>query len=575
MQARGDRMPNAMQDAQLLDLPIFSGLTAVDISGLSQRATIEEHARGTLVFRRGDEGDGLYVVLSGQVAIELSSDDGMRLLALCGPGDWFGELALVSPGPRSADARVVIDASLLRIDEDGWASLAERVPVLYARLCRRLGGHLRESNEMRRSTRRSVIACGEPGEPLPEWAFALRRSVRRQFPDREICLLDASGVEAGELPTAALRARDALQIKKAIAERRGSDCLMLIPADVDVTLADHRLSRSSATEWCLNPGRHARSSERIRGRNEADTIDRTARYIGGGVVGLALGAGGAYGFSHLGLIRALEANGVPIDCIAGTSMGAIVGAWIAAGVSAERLISWSSDAATRFYSVAIRDLNLRGPTLFAGNGFVRVLAELEETRNAAFADLQIPFVAIAMDVAAGEEVVIGSGALLEGVRASFAMPGIFPACNDMGRVLVDGASVNPVPVDRVRELGADFVVASQPIPPLQPDGEDPVKRLFGRGARLAYVLGLRARIRAVNAAMRSFQILWHRLAAMSALRADVAFAPDLRQFWFQQLGAAERIIEVGYLQALPMIPQLRATLRQRAGLVVQDPCRNG
>src|SRR2546428_13174964 len=114
----------ALDAEALLDLPLFSGLTAAELAGLEAHLATEQHPRGTYLFRRGDFGDALYVVISGQVALELRSGPNTEVLALCAPGDWFGELALLTSGPRTTDARVTVDATLLRVSRAGWTELS-------------------------------------------------------------------------------------------------------------------------------------------------------------------------------------------------------------------------------------------------------------------------------------------------------------------------------------------------------------------------------------------------------------------------------------------------------------------
>jgi predicted acylesterase/phospholipase RssA len=108
--------------------------------------------------------------------------------------------------------------------------------------------------------------------------------------------------------------------------------------------------------------------------------------------------------------------------------------------------------------------------------------------------------------------------------------------------------VNPVPVDRVRALGADVVIALQPIPPLQPEPHDPVGNLFGRARWLTSLLpvgGLRNTIESLEVSVRSFQALWRQLAIERAATADVLVTPDLERFFFLQFGAAGEIIAAG------------------------------
>src|SRR5262249_60345981 len=96
----------AVTATSLLELPLLAGLSSAEAGELVGRLDVAQGRRGTYLFRRGDPGDSLYVVASGQVALELPGADGPRMLELCGPGDWFGELGLLALGPRTADARV-------------------------------------------------------------------------------------------------------------------------------------------------------------------------------------------------------------------------------------------------------------------------------------------------------------------------------------------------------------------------------------------------------------------------------------------------------------------------------------
>lgn len=172
-------------------------------------------------------------------------------------------------------------------------------------------------------------------------------------------------------------------------------------------------------------------------------------------IGIALSAGGARGFAHLGVLKALINNGIEVDMIAGTSAGALVGAAIAAGMKVEDVIavgkgvSWFNMAA---FSYSPRGLLTNEPM---GN-FIR--SNFPVSR---FEDLNIPFSAVACDLITGNEVIFReTGDLIEAVRASCAIPGVFVPIEDGGgRLLVDGGVASPMPTGAVRELGAEFVIA--------------------------------------------------------------------------------------------------------------------
>jgi NTE family protein len=508
-----------VQPASLERLAAIAGLASSELADVTARMTAESVPRGTVVFRRGDPGDGMYLVLEGQVGLEI---DGVTV-GLCAPGEWFGELALFTAGPRTADARVAVDAVLVRVDRASWMALATRSPRLLASLCERLSRQLRASAENRRRSR-TVIAC--PETP------ALLASVRRQFPGQAVRVVDAAGEE----------------LERVLAELTAPDLLVLVTNGDAAGMADRALARADATSWTITPGYGGRAVDHVRGVTADDAIDRVARRLAGRTIGLALGAGGAYGFAHIGLVQVLAEHGIPVDYVAGTSMGAIIGACVAAGIDGDRMQRFAENAATRFGSIVLRDVDLQARSLLTGRAVMTLLGELAELRTATFESVCIPFVAVATDIGTGEEIVIGAGPLLDGVQPSFAMPGIFPPCVRDGRALVDGAMVNPVPVDRVRALGADIVVALQPIPPLRPEPLDPVSGLFGRMRRLAGLLpvtGVRDTLASLEVSVRSFQAVWRQLGIEAAAGADVVVAPELERYFFLQFGAAAEIVTEG------------------------------
>lgn len=172
-------------------------------------------------------------------------------------------------------------------------------------------------------------------------------------------------------------------------------------------------------------------------------------------VGVALGSGSARGLAHIGVLRAIVDAGLPVDAVAGTSMGAFVGAIFAAG-QLERLeaefseFDWGSIA-------SLLDPAFPRSGLMHGRKIGEFMRAHVHTANVE--DLPIPFRALATDIANGQPVAIAAGDLIEAVRASIAVPGIFTPVRSQGRVLVDGGLVNPVPVSAARAMGVDVVIA--------------------------------------------------------------------------------------------------------------------
>jgi len=174
-------------------------------------------------------------------------------------------------------------------------------------------------------------------------------------------------------------------------------------------------------------------------------------------VGIALGSGSARGWAHIGVLQQLIAEGVAPDMVAGCSMGAMIGAAYAAGCIGQ-LEVWALS------------LNLKGVVGLIDVGFSGGLIKGDRLLNmfytqfveCPFSALQVPFAAVATDLATGEEIWLREGSVSDAVRASCTVPGLFRPVLHNGRFLIDGSVVNPVPVSLCREMGAEIVIAVDP-----------------------------------------------------------------------------------------------------------------
>lgn len=172
-------------------------------------------------------------------------------------------------------------------------------------------------------------------------------------------------------------------------------------------------------------------------------------------LGLALGGGGARGCAHVGVIQALQEANIPIHCVAGTSMGAVVGGVFASGHLKNledylNKITWT-DVLTQFDPTVVND------GMFKGKKVLQLIEKLTEGKS--FSDCQVPFVCTATNLNDGKGVHLSEGKLSEAIRASISLPGILMTVEKEGQHLLDGGITNPLPVDIVRQLGADVVLA--------------------------------------------------------------------------------------------------------------------
>ena len=317
----------------------------------------------------------------------------------------------------------------------------------------------------------------------------------------------------------------------------------------------------------------------------SDPVQTKACRSGGGDperprIGLVLGGGGARGFAHVAVLKELERLNVPVDCIAGTSMGALVGGLYASGLSAAqietelRAIDWPamfSDRLDRparsFRRKRDDDLALVAGKPGIGNeglkiasGLVsgeRVVLLLERlTQPAALADdfdaLPIPFRAVATDLNTGQAVVIGDGNLAQAMRASMSIPGVFRPVRVGDKVLVDGGLANQVPVDVARAMGADIVIAVDVGTPLRPLDE---------GAGLFAIIDQISGFMTVGSAAAQTASLQGRDVLVSPPLGTEVGTSD-----FSKLDLALELAEAGLVQVRPRLAALSVGAEEAARL---------
>ncbi len=203
------------------------------------------------------------------------------------------------------------------------------------------------------------------------------------------------------------------------------------------------------------------------GSSDSDTETGVAQPAGSGTsapgcapaaprprIGLALGAGAARGWAHIGVLRTLLGAGIKPDIVSGTSIGAVVGGCFAAG-KLDTLEDWARSL-TKRRMVGLMDFHIGGSGLISGEKLRQLLGR--ELADVTIEALPLRFATIATELGSGHEIWLTRGSLIEAIRASYALPGIFEPVRLGGRWLIDGALVNPIPVTAARAMGADIVL---------------------------------------------------------------------------------------------------------------------
>jgi NTE family protein len=255
-------------------------------------------------------------------------------------------------------------------------------------------------------------------------------------------------------------------------------------------------------------------------------------------VGIALGGGGARGFAEIGVLRVLEQERIPVTAVAGTSVGALVGALYA---DTGRVLD------AEFHAVALHEADVFDYALSSvlSGGLIKgdALEEFLRTRlrNQTIESMALPFAAVAVDLRTGQPVIFTQGPVAPAVHASAAIPGVFVPVTIDGKAYVDGGVVDPVPVDAARKLGAEVVIAVV-IPPDIPR-ETPTNPLV-----IAY---------------RAVTIMASLIGDLRAREADVVIRPEVGEVAFDDFSQKKGLIESGEAAARAALPEIRRVIRER------------
>ena len=250
-------------------------------------------------------------------------------------------------------------------------------------------------------------------------------------------------------------------------------------------------------------------------------------------IGLALGSGGARGFAHIGLLKVLKREGIEVDYIAGSSMGALIGCFYASGSDLELLQKVSLQFKRKYF------MDLTVPKL----GFVAG-KRIEEyirlfTKNQNLEDLSIPLAVVATDIEKGSRVIFTKGPVYEAVRASISIPGVFVPKRINGQLLVDGGVVDRVPVSVVKEMGADIVIASDVS---ATKGDTDIQSIY-------------------DVIFKSLDILQMEIVKMKGIDADVMIQPPVESYSSRAFTNIQEIIMIGEQEAQKRLPEIKEAIQ--------------
>ena len=458
---------------------------------------------GEAVCRQGDEGDALFLVYSGRLAVVREAEGAPeQMLGEVGRGESFGEVAVLTGRRRTATVHALRDVVIARLSWSAAQVVLARHPAALLALTRRLAGLLDPTSPPERNRTCMALAVAPVGEAPPELLGRLVAALAAHGPTLALTAADvdarlgpgSSGCAEGSAEHRGLAAwvnaqegsfRFIVYLADATASawtrrclRQADRILVVVPAAAAPSLdalgpelarleedqgkqieelvlvhAGGGPPRGTAGWLALRPffrHHHVRAGDR-------GDFTRLARFLDGSAVALVLGGGGARGFAHIGVVRALAEAGIPIDRVGGTSMGGMIGAMVAAGLHWEEMVErnrrgWVQIAPQKVYTLPVIS--------------ICSTAKADRMLDVMYGDPEIEdlgrdFFCVSVNITRAEVVVHRQGSLRRAIKASITLPGITPPmlCAD-GELLVDGGVLNNLPVDVMRRLGEGPIIAS-------------------------------------------------------------------------------------------------------------------
>ncbi len=571
---------------------------------------------GEALYREGDPSDAAYVVVSGRVRVLTRDDEGdwAEPIAEIGAGELVGELALLDDAPRTATVVAARHTELARLSRQDFEELVSSRPPAMLAVVRTIVARSRDARDTYRRARSDHTAIGlvplGPTVDLARVADELTKRFALHGPATTVASADvdaALGV-AGISRTEA-GGPDELRLARWMEESEAANEFLVLQADdgpspwsrhcidrVDhvVLVADATASpEPTALEVQLLaartlPHQHVSlvllqpiGAERPRGTTAwlerrdvdehhharldlPDDLDRVARHLAGRAVWLVLGGGGAKGFAHLGVVKAMEELDLPIDGVAGASVGAALGAMLALQTPREDRVRLTTELFARKL-----DYTLPVSGMIAGRRITRAIESV--TGDRAIEDTWLPFVCTSTNLTRSRPVVHRRGELRRAVRASLSIPGVLPPVTMGDDLLVDGGVMNNLPVDVIRRRHPTAtIIASDAAPPLGPRarGDHGLSVRGGRVLARRVIPGMRApRVpRLAATLMRSLLVAAaeKRDRQVEAGLADLHLQFELRGVGLLAFDVVAPVVDRGYDESIGRLRAFAATVLRDA-----------
>ncbi len=590
---------------------LFAGLADEELQAVAEQMRPREFAAGEQICAAGEASDRLWLITGGLVHILAGHADAAagEVVARQRKGDVVGAQGAVTGEPRTATVLAALPTSAMELDGERFLALAQRYPAILVNLIRIQSERLVIANARRVEHERGETVALLSGPALAATATRVAELAKRVSP-RPVIWLDRRLSFAGTLTTAddltdehatvllpgeldpetmGLLLDEVDRVVALVGSARDAERLGTLArgsngggAQVETVLIGEEAAAASR-EWpagapirVVRTCRRADGAEQAPGGSATSTISDSpgltangagttplagigippadaawlARHLTRTKLGLALGAGGAKGYAHVGALQVLEGAGYVVDYVSGSSIGAIVGAYVALGMDAAEI-----DATLRSAFDADNVAQLFKTSMGGSGGSSGLEAMIglmrESTAERSFADTRIPLAVMTVDLTDRAPAPLREGPLWEALLAATALAGVFPPYERGGHRLVDGLALVPVPTGAVFEDGADLAVS------VNLNGAE-VLTAWPEQPQLAPARERKSRGGMLDTLLEVMDLSQLETSARHAELADVTITPRFGPSHWRDFHLADLFLAAGRRAALEQLPALQA-----------------
>jgi|GEM_PF-434262 len=564
----------------LKNTPLFCDLPIAALKNIAKKFKRQELTDGSILFRQGDDGDAFFIIAKGSLEV-VRFDHKCResiIVRTLQIGECVGEMAILLKQRRNSTLKAKGDTLVFVLHSQDFLYLIQKWPTISLNIAQTLSQRLNVvQDHIYKDRQVNIWGIAECKSLKDDFLLSLVKNYiklkEKNNKHVNILILKKETTSIKNYTHELLNDNNQIHIENTTSKQYNDTQYDLIIHHDNI---DNLLTHESSIQTIIYDQEYTAINPKIRpeiqymvfskqgipskncvinhnnGNTTDDTIARLVRLLLKQSIGIALGGGAALGFAHLGVLLQLQKIGIPIDFIAGTSMGALLGVMYAA-IGIKDTIKIAKSMKTPWHWLSLIDSSFIYSGLIKGEKIGQFIdAKMQQKK---FSELNIPVSTVAFDLTLAKEHVFNQGFLKTGILSSISIPGLFTpqycvidsSSNELAHAFIDGGVINNVPVNVVKEMGADHiigvhVISAQSQEAIMSHHQNTSGQIFKAVNNYSQKLNLGARLQML---LRANHLLMAGAGKEQIKEADIAIIADTSQFGFLEFWKAEEIIKTG------------------------------